>query len=361
MFEQNIFFGYDIWRFWFEIMKPISHQTWDDDTNRVVKNGSPYYKVRLFPSRNNDKQDAVVYLFPPHAGRHPNVVNAMILAMQNAGYDVIVFEILPAQWGINSINLEDLIEMGLEAYSYDKRKKIVGGVCQGMWQSVITTALADRPPIAQFGVAGPIDFWAGDGYIKNACQYLPIGYTRAVVNMCGGIQPGWLQWINFFNMNPWAIMFDEPMKLLKHIMAGDEKKIAKWREIWSWYCDHQSLWGDAFVDIVEKLFKGNQLIRKELKIFGQIVDLKKIIWPFFIYAGDKDVITPPPQSFGLAEYIGSDVVAMRLLENCGHTAAFNAPHALKQIITDLKNISGRSAKKERRLNWMPPAVTPVKE
>lgn len=363
MLNYGMFFPASVFgRFWLEAMKPLDFQTWDNGTNKVVKDGSPYYKVRLFPSKGNvQKKDRVVCFFPPHAGRHPNVTDALIRAMEEAGFDVIVFELLPAVWGAKTLSLENVIEIGLEAYSFDSRERIVGGVCQGMWQSAITTAIAEQKPVAQFGVAGPIDFWAGDGYIKNACQHIPPGCVRGTVALNGGIQPGWIQWLNFFNMNPWATLVDEPMNLFSHILAGDEKAIASWHKVRSWHRGCQNLWGESFVEIVEKLFVGNQLVRKELKICGQIVDLARIDWPFSIYAGDRDEITPPAQSFALEAHISSGSVTKCLLENCGHTAAFNRRHALDRIIDGLQKDTGPNLEKARQADWIPSKIILIKE
>ena len=314
-------------RFQAEMSKPIVPQTWDDGSNETVLK-TPYYKFRKFPSLAGFVQERCITLFPPHAGRHPNIVNGLIRVCQEEGYDTFVFELLPATHKTRDVSLADLVYFGKECFNFPSQKKILMGVCQGLWHSILVA----EKPVAQFGFAGPVDFHAGDGYIKKSCQQTPMVIPKFIVGLNGGVQPAWVQWWNFTLGNPWAVFIDEPMKLFQYIRKGEEEKINNWHRNRSWYYSPQSLAGSWFVEAIERFFKNNEL--------KEIVDFKSFDWPLFLYAGENDEITPPVQTFAMADLVSSKLVKKHLFQNCGHTATFCKKEPLEKVRKDLKLISG---------------------
>ncbi len=314
--------------------RPKDRQTWDDGTNEVIWDGSPYFKLRLFRRLGAKKRHNCIVLFPPHAGRHPNVTNRLIATCQNIGFDVYVFEQIAGNFFNRNLKLAELVGYGRDCWNFIADPKIMIGVCQGLWYSIFVAdrIVAGDKPVAQFGFAGPVDFHAGNGYIKNACQLVPIDFIRLIINMNFGLQSGLVQWSNFALMDPKAVFWDNYMKLFGYILAGNEQKIGEWHDIDSWYLDCYDLPGRVIEEVFESLFKNNKLI--------EMVDLRKFDWPLRLYAGKRDKITPSVQTFAMADLVstGPEQVRKYLFEECGHTAVFCHEEPLQQASLDLMEI-----------------------
>jgi hypothetical protein len=314
-------------RFFLESQAPISRQTWDNGTNEII-DSSIFHKLRLFPplKKENGK---TVFLFPPHAGRHPNVTNNLIRACQETGFQVVAFELLPAKYG-DSLDFDGLVKLATSCLK-KFQDYISVGVCQGSWLNSLAIDQSPNKPVAQFVFAGPVDFWAGDGYIKKACQ-LPFvfDWIKFVVVINQGIQPAWVQWWNFTMANPKAVFWDDYVKLWHLIVEGKgDGKILQWKNNHDWYWSPQNLhkW---FLSAVKDLFIDNKL--------KDMVDFSKFNWPLYLYVGNEDEITLPVQTIAMKGMVAPDVTTIRAFDKCGHTAVFCKKEPLQQFQADLMRL-----------------------
>ncbi|MDD4271677.1 MAG: alpha/beta hydrolase [Patescibacteria group bacterium] len=313
--------------FWKEALRLPAPQTWDDGSNTVIDE-SPYHKLRLFRAKGLKRHKECIFLYPPHAGRHPNITNNLIHACQDDGFDVYVFEILAATWFTKDLDLEGLTRLGAKCYSLIKRKKILIGVCQGVWLSILVANRIEDKPVAQFVFAGPVDFWAGNGFIKKKCELIPPEFMDIAAFMSGGLQSGSTQWWNFTSGDLKAVFYDDYAKLWDLIIAG--KDISEWINNHGWYYSPQHL-SQWFFQATKWLFIENRL--------KDMVDFKKFGWPLRIFVGGKDAITPPEQTLAMQNWVSSNNVKAYIFKKCGHTASFCKPEPLAQMIEDLRLIS----------------------
>ena len=327
----------NIFRYWCEVLRPIEWQTWDNGTNRIVKDLYPYFYLRLFPSLSAEKRHNAIFMCPPHAGRHPNITDASILMQQKAGFDVYVLEQIAGNWLNRDLTLDQAVSYGRDCWLAIDQPKIMANYCQGVWYGNL---IADRiaavdKPTAQFCFAGPVDFHAGDGYIKNACARTPYALFEWIVAMNFGLQPGWMQWLNFAFINPKAVFWDDFVKLWDYVKAGNDEKILEWHHNHSWYYFWQNLPGPLFLHAVKYFFQLNQL--------NDAVDFRKFDWPLFIYTGKQDKITPSEQSKAMAKLVGTrpDQINIRNFEKAGHTAVFTSKENLEIAKYDLLYIDNR--------------------
>ncbi len=91
----------------------------------------------------------------------------------------------------------------------------------------------------------------------------------------------------------------------------------------------QSVPGSMYLQIVKSLFQKNQLIKGELEVLGQRVDLGRLTQPLFLVAGEKDDITPSEQLFAAQHYVGSQSIHKEIVP-AGHVGVFMG----KQVIRD---------------------------
>ena len=85
----------------------------------------------------------------------------------------------------------------------------------------------------------------------------------------------------------------------------DDEHVARYRAFENWHKHTQDIAGPFYLWTVEHLFRDNELIRGELRVGGERVDLRRISMPVNLLAGAKDRITPPGQVFALADAVAT--------------------------------------------------------
>lgn len=333
-------------KFWQTVMMPFKPPNWDDCSNEVVMSDK-YFKLRKI----KDGPLPAILVIPPHAGRHGNVALNLIRVCQKFKNSIYVFELLPADAENKDCDLNRLVGLVEKCLKFCGQSYLIG-ICQGAWLSAIAASFNPGAVRAYFNFAGPIDFKAGNGKIKAACEALPIGFFKIVVNSNQGIQPGWAQWWYFTMMNPLQVFFGDQLKLHKKIKGEDEEGIKEWENNRKWFWSPQNLPGVWYLEAVERLFMNNEIISGLMEIGGRRVDLHKINCPVFLYAGGNDEITPSPQVFSMEKYV-SGQTTKRFFDQCGHTSVFCGQDPLVCLEEDLTKIGCR--KQPSSLRFLPEA------
>jgi poly(3-hydroxyalkanoate) synthetase len=311
---------------------PISESPWMTE-NKGVYRGTRV-NLRRFSSGNNGNP---LLLVPPEAGHNSQIVDygpgqsLVQCALDHFDGDVYVMDKLPARPEHASYSLEDSIR------SVDKCIEHIGepvnlvGLCQGGWQSAIyTTLFAEK--IKTLSLAGaPIDFHAGESIISDWARALPTSIYQLMVAMGGGLMTGAFITAGFKLMNTFDRFIGDDMNLYRNI--NDPEYLERSRRFNQWFEYTQPLSGTMYLEVVEHLFKENKLVKGDLEIMGQKVDLSRIHQPLFLIAGANDTITPPPQLFAIREYVSSDLIKEEVA-HAGHIGVFMRTRVIDEIWTD---------------------------
>jgi poly(3-hydroxybutyrate) depolymerase len=207
------------------------------------------------------------------------------------------------------------------------------GDCQGGWLATIYAALHPED-VHTLTIAGaPIDFHAGDAVIYDWVETLAGGkrdlaFYRWVVERGGGVLRG-EHMLNGF------ILIKPENEVAKHAQLlsrlHDDGHMERHRAFETWFKHTQDIAGAFYLWIVEHLFTNNELVRGELEIGGEVVDLRRIKCPLYLLAGEKDHITPPAQVFALGDFASTpaDNVTTRTTSG-GHLGLFMGGEALRE-------------------------------
>jgi poly(3-hydroxyalkanoate) synthetase len=135
------------------------------------------------------------------------------------------------------------------------------------------------------------------------------------------------------------------MQLLANI--HDEQHIARYREFEDWFKHTQDIPGAFYLWIVEQLFVHYRLVRGELEVGGERVDLRRIDCPLFLLAGSRDHITPAPQVYALdgATSTPPEDVERRLCAS-GHLGLFMGRDALREHWAPMMRAVARHSRQE---------------
>jgi polyhydroxyalkanoate synthase len=73
-----------------------------------------------------------------------------------------------------------------------------------------------------------------------------------------------------------------------------------------WIFDSPDQAGEAYRQFLKDFFQGNKLIKGEVELDGQVVDLANITMPVLNVFAQHDHLVPPDSSTVLKDYIGTD-------------------------------------------------------
>ena len=139
-----------------------------------------------------------------------------------------------------------------------------------------------------------------------------------------------------------AEMVDTGMQMLKPVTnyvgtyvnmwerIFDEKPMETWLAMNKWVNDGTPFPGAAFKQWINDLYRGNKLVKGELKLRGRRVDLSNITCPVLNIAGKKDHICFLPQAEPTMDLIGSEDKEFFVLD-AGHVGLMTGRGAKKGL------------------------------
>ena len=203
------------------------------------------------------------------------------------------------------------------------------GLCQGGW---VAAMIASRFPdkVNSLVLAGsPIDTDAGNGPIKRMVHASPMSFYEELVQLGGGLMKGEFMLQGWKNMHPEQHYFQDQIDLYEHI--DDPAYVAKEETFASWYENPIDLPGRWYLQVIKELFKENRLAKGAFVGLGRRLNLKKIVCPVYLLAGQSDDITATEQVFDAEKYIGTPQNKIeRKLVPGGHIGLFMGSRTLKE-------------------------------
>lgn len=199
----------------------------------------------------------------------------------------------------------------------------LAGVCQGGTFSVIFAALHPHKVKNLITMGSPIDFSPNDGLLFWWSRYLNID---AIVDTYGTV-PGSFLNTGFEMLRP----FQKIDKYVNFVNISDNvDKMENFLRMEKWIYDSPNQAGECYRQFLKDLYQQNKLIKGELVVGKDKVDLKKITMPVLTVYANKDHIVPPSTTRPLHDYIGAK--DKQFIEiNGGHIGMFVGSKAQKEL------------------------------
>ncbi len=327
---------------------------WDETSNRRVPEWatpnrvvleSPIARLRDFGD-GSDTRVVPTLLVPPQAGHDSCIVDyspeqSQVKTARAAGLTRLYsLDWVGATQATKDAGIEDYVAFLEQAIEHIGGPVNLIGDCQGGWLATIYAALRQEH-VHTLTIAGaPIDFHAGEAVIHDYVQLLSpadLGFYQDVVRLGGGVMKGEFMLNGFILIKPESEVAKH-VQLLANI--HDAEHVARHRAFEDWFTHTQDIPGAFYLWIVEHLFRDNALIRGELTVGGERVDLRRIECPVNLLAGEADHITPPAQVFALAGAVSTppEHISQRTTSG-GHLGLFMGREALREawppIVADL--------------------------
>lgn len=225
------------------------------------------------------------------------------------------------------------------------------GLCQGGWMSL---AYAARFPgkVNKLALAGaPIDIAAVESIVARAAQETPLAIFRELVDAGEGRMLGRhaLQFWGSTSLDPDAIQ-----KVLQSRESPDSESFGKLQARFTdWYAWTVDLPGTFYLEVVERLFKQNQLADGRFAALGKIVNLADMRNPLCLLAGGDDEVAPPAQLFAAEHLVGTpNHQVWKMTAPCSHLGLFMGSNSLTEYWPRIAHWLA-SPKSEEKQVWRP--------
>jgi poly(3-hydroxyalkanoate) synthetase len=324
--------AHDVARWW-DTAARRERPRWHTPNDIVLT--APVARLRDFSGGSRSRVVPTLVL-PPQAGHDSCIVDysprqSQIRAIRDAGLErVYSLDWIGATGATRDAGIEDYLDVIERSVRHVGGPVNLVGDCQGGWLAAIYAAL--RPhDVNTLTVAGaPIDFHAGDAVIHDwvrALDGLDLAFYRWVVAAGGGVLKGEHMLNGFVLMKPENEVAKQ-VALLANL--DDDDHVERYRAFEAWFKHTQDIPGRFYLWIVEHLFRDNKLLRGDLEIGGERVDLRRISCPLNLLAGAKDHITPPEQVFAMAGGVSTPPEqVVRRTTTGGHLGLFMGSEALR--------------------------------
>ena len=257
---------------------------------------------------------------------------SVIKSFLDAGLDVYIID-----WGYPTaeymyLTLDDHINWYLDEcvdfVRKDTKKDQINilGICQGGTFSTIYTALHQEKIKNLITLVVPIDFSSNDGMLFRWSRYMNID---SLIEAYNGVVPGDVMNIAYLILKPLSLTMDKYVGMTDKWM--DKDFLTNFIRMEKWTFDSPAQVGATLSQFIKDMYQDNKLIKGELELGGQTVDLKNITIPVLCACADRDHLVPLSASEPFMDALGSKDKTF-LHFPTGHIGMFTSSRSRKEII-----------------------------
>ena len=255
---------------------------------------------------------------------------SLIRGMLEKGLDVYLVDWGYPDQGDRYLDLDDYIN-GYMNDCVDFIRKENGldsinllGICQGGTMSLCYTSIYPKKVKNLVTMVTPVDFHTKENLLSHLARKIDVDKT---IDALGNIK-GEILNSNFASMMPITLNFYKYFKSLDSLQ--DEQSAEFFFRMEKWINDSPDQPGEALRQFVKEFFQQNKLIKGEIKIGEDAVDLKKITQPILNVFGTEDHIVPPSASVALENKTASKDYT-ELPVRTGHIGMYVSGKTLKLV------------------------------
>ena len=208
------------------------------------------------------------------------------------------------------------------------------GLCQGGWLALVYAA---RFPgkVRKLVLAGaPVDTMAAPSVLSSLADGTPLEVFREMVRLGEGLVLG-SKVLKLWG--PASAEAEDIGRLLETEEAPGSQAFARleaaFRDWYGWTAD---LPGTYFLEVVEKLYKRNEIAAGQFRALGKPTDLATVKAPIFMLAARDDELVTPPQLFAVEQLVATPPEHIRkLTADCRHLGLFMGRRILREIWQDI--------------------------
>jgi len=173
------------------------------------------------------------------------------------------------------------------------------GICQGGAFSLCYTSLHQEKVKNLITMVTPVDFQTEDNMLGHWIRHIDVDL---LVDSMGNIPGDLMNW-TFLNMKPYRLIAQKYIDMVD--ILDNQKAVCNFMTMEKWIFDSPDQAGECYRQFVKDFYQENKLIKGEVELGGETVNLKNITCPVLnVYALD-DHLVPPSASKPLGKAIGT--------------------------------------------------------
>jgi polyhydroxyalkanoate synthase len=199
--------------------------------------------------------------------------------------------------------IENCVEVVRQRHALDSINLL--GICQGGTLSMCYASLHPAKVQNLVVMVAPVDFQVPEGLLNiwSGCTYGPESMdVDAMVDAQGNISGDFMNF-GFLMLKPFQLNVEKYIGLTD--ILDDEAKLINFLRMEKWIFDSPDQAGETFRQFIKDFYQGNKLIKGEIEIGGQKVDLKNLKMPVLNIFAEQDHLVPPASSLALKDYVGT--------------------------------------------------------
>jgi poly(3-hydroxyalkanoate) synthetase len=216
------------------------------------------------------------------------------------------------------------------------------GLCQGGWLSLVYAARFPAKVRKLVMVGAPVDIAAGQSELSAIAAATPLSMFQNLVDLGAGRLMG--RSVAKFWGNDTVDADDIRQSLQSNEPVGSREfeRLQAVFENWnSWTIDVP---GNYYLEIIEKLYKRNELATGSFVALGQKIDLTKVRIPMYLLAGDADNVVAPQQLLGVTRLVGTRPNDLcQEIAPANHLGLFMGKRTLEEYWPDIAGWMKRAA------------------
>src|SRR6266568_4159839 len=312
----------------------------DDDHTRQEPEGATSSKIALGLHTVQLRDFTMVKSGVPTLLCTPLALHGAVIADLAAGHSLVaalraagIERLFMADWRSASADMRFL---GIDEYLADLNVLVdcVGGLvdliglCQGGWLSLV---YAGRFPakVRKLVMAGaPVDIAARQSRLSALAETTPLIMFQSLVNLGDGRVIG-RNIAKFWGNGTDANDIRESLQTVQPIRSSEFRQLEAIFKNWnSWTID---LPGTYYLEVIEKLYRRNELASGSLVALGQKIDLSRLRLPMYLLAGSADEVVAPDQLLAVERLAGTQPEYIRHeVAPCNHLGLFLGKRTLEE-------------------------------
>ncbi len=198
------------------------------------------------------------------------------------------------------------------------------GICQGGTFSSIYSALHPEKIHSLTTLVAPFDFSTDDALLFKWSKNMDID---ALVDAYG-VVPGKMLNDSFLMLSPFNLNIKKYVDMLE--VMEDKEKLVSFLRMEKWIFDSPDQAGECLRQFVKDLYQGNKLIKGELKLGDNTVNLGNITMPVLTIFASADHLVPPVATKPLNDLVGSDDKTLYEFKG-GHIGVFVSSRSQNEL------------------------------
>ncbi|RXR06992.1 class III poly(R)-hydroxyalkanoic acid synthase subunit PhaC [Pseudoxanthomonas composti] len=198
------------------------------------------------------------------------------------------------------------------------------GICQGGSFSLCYAALYPRKVRNLVTMVTPVDFHTPDNMLSNWAREIDVDLF---VDTMGNVPADMLN-ASYLMLKPFRLNLQKYVGLVD--ILDDRGAIEDFLRMEKWIFDSPDLAGEAFRQFIKQFYQANGLVKGEVVIDGDRVDLGFVDMPVLNIYAEQDHLVPPDASRALAKVVGTQDYT-ELSFKGGHIGIYVSSRAQREV------------------------------